>query len=145
MRLIAFPQWDKLMSLLRNMARQSAAEYAQRKIVRIIPKNGVAHLVNNTVNLLAVEGNVPESEAWREGSSESQNGEAGLKAPRTTTVVMPDMVPGKAKATAAENVWALGCLMVASAYFHRCTPKTIDRCTPKAFSGVHVSASQVYT
>ena len=46
MRLIAFPQWDKLTSLLRGMARQSAADYAQRKIVRIIPKNGIAHLAN---------------------------------------------------------------------------------------------------
>ena len=55
MRLLAFPQWDKLMSLFRNMARQSAADYAQRKIVHIIPKNGVAHLVNNAVNLLAIE------------------------------------------------------------------------------------------
>lgn len=65
MRLLAFPQWDKLMSIFRNrnMARQSAADYAQRKIVRIIPKNGVAHLVNNAVNLLVIEGNTPESEA----------------------------------------------------------------------------------
>ena len=55
MRLLAFPQWDKLMSLFRNMARQSAAECSQRKIVRIVPKNGVAHLVNNAVNLLAIE------------------------------------------------------------------------------------------
>ena len=30
----AFPQWDKLTSLLRGMAWQSAAEYAKRKIVR---------------------------------------------------------------------------------------------------------------
>ena len=30
MRLIAFPQWDKLTSLLRGMARQSTADYAQR-------------------------------------------------------------------------------------------------------------------
>jgi len=44
MRLIAFPQWDKVTSLLRGMARQSAADYAQRKIVRIIPKNGVVHM-----------------------------------------------------------------------------------------------------
>ena len=56
MRLIAFPQWDKLTSLLRSMARQSAADYAQRKIVRIIPKNGVAHISNYAANLLAVEG-----------------------------------------------------------------------------------------
>jgi len=72
MRLLAFPQWDKLMSLFRNMARQSAADYAQRKIVRIIPKNGVAHLVNNAVNLLAIDG-------------------------ATTTIIMPDIVPGKAR------------------------------------------------
>ena len=72
MRLIAFPQWDKLTSLLRGMARQSAADFAQRNIVRIIPKNGIAHLANYAVNLLAIEGG-------------------------TTTVVMPDMVPGKAR------------------------------------------------
>ena len=70
MRLIAFPQWDKLTSLLRGMARQSAADYAQRNIVRIIPKNGIAHLANYAVNLLAVEGG-------------------------TTTIIMPDMTPGK--------------------------------------------------
>ena len=72
MRLIAFPQWDKLTSLLRGMARQSAADFAQRNIVRIIPKNGVAHLANYAANLLAVEGG-------------------------KTTIVMPDMVPGKAR------------------------------------------------
>jgi hypothetical protein len=38
------------------MTRRSAADYAQRKVVRIIPENGVAHLVNNAVNLLAIEG-----------------------------------------------------------------------------------------
>jgi len=72
MRLIAFPQWDKLTSLLRGMARQSAADYAQQNIVRIIPKNGVAHLVNYAANLLAAEGG-------------------------KTTIVMPDMTPGKAR------------------------------------------------
>ena len=51
MRLIAFPQWNKLTSLLRGMARQSAANYAQRNIVRIIPKNGIAHLANYAANL----------------------------------------------------------------------------------------------
>jgi hypothetical protein len=44
MRLIAFPQWDKVTSLLRGMARQSAADYAQRNIVRIILENGVVHM-----------------------------------------------------------------------------------------------------
>ena len=72
MRLIAVSQWDKLTSLLRGMARQSAADYAQRNIVRIIPKNGIAHLANYAANLLAVEGG-------------------------KTTIVMPDMVPGKAR------------------------------------------------
>ena len=43
MRLIAFPQWDKLTSPLRGMARQSAVDYAQRNIVRIILGNGVVH------------------------------------------------------------------------------------------------------
>ena len=51
MRLIAFPQWDKLTSLLRGMARQSAADYAQRKIVRIIPKNGVVYTVVDLLSL----------------------------------------------------------------------------------------------
>ena len=54
------------------MARQSAADYAQRKIVRIIPKNGIAHLANYAANLLAVEGG-------------------------KTTIIMPDMTPGKAR------------------------------------------------
>ena len=51
MRLIAFLQWDKLTSLLRGMARQSAADYAQRKIVRIIPKNGVVYTVVDLLSL----------------------------------------------------------------------------------------------
>jgi hypothetical protein len=54
------------------MARQSAADFAQRNIVRIIPKNGIAHLANYAANLLAVEGG-------------------------KTTIVMPDIVPGKAR------------------------------------------------
>lgn len=72
MRLIAFPQWNKLTSLLCGMSRQSAADYAQRNIVRIIPKNGIAQLANYAVNLLAVERG-------------------------TTTIIMPDMVPSKAR------------------------------------------------
>ena len=54
------------------MAWQSAADYAKRKIVRIIPKNGVAHLEDRAVNFLAVNGG-------------------------KTTVVMPDMVSIKAR------------------------------------------------
>ena len=40
MRLIAFPQWDKLMSLLRGMARQSAAvrtHFPKRVNARLMP------------------------------------------------------------------------------------------------------------
>ena len=44
MRLIAVSQWDKLTFLLRGMARQSAANYAQRKVVRIILGNGVVRM-----------------------------------------------------------------------------------------------------
>ena len=47
----AFPRWDKLTSLLRGMARQSAADYAQRKSVRIIPKNGVVYTVVDLLSL----------------------------------------------------------------------------------------------
>ena len=47
----AFPQWDKMMSLLRVMARQSAADYAQRKIVHIIPKTGVVYPVVDLLSL----------------------------------------------------------------------------------------------
>ena len=72
MRLIAFTQWDKLTSLLRGMARQSATDYAQRNIVRVEPKDGRAQLVDRAANNLAVGGG-------------------------TTTVVMPDMTPGKAR------------------------------------------------
>ena len=38
MRLLMFPQWDKLSALLRTKARQSAADYCQRNIVRLEPK-----------------------------------------------------------------------------------------------------------
>ena len=51
MRLIVFPQWDKLTSLLRGMARLSAADFAQRNIVRIIPKNGVVYTVVDLLSL----------------------------------------------------------------------------------------------
>lgn len=40
MRLLMFPQWDKLSALLRTMARHSAADCCQRNIVRLEPKGG---------------------------------------------------------------------------------------------------------
>ena len=72
MRLLMFPQWDKLSALLRTMARQSAADYCQRNIKRVQPKAGRVLLEDRTVNVLIVEGG-------------------------QTTVVMPDIEPGKAR------------------------------------------------
>ena len=72
MRLLMFPQWDKLSALLRTMARQSAADYCQRNIVRLEPKGGRVQLVDRSANNLAVAGG-------------------------TTTIVMPDIEPGKAR------------------------------------------------
>ena len=69
---LMFPQWDKLSALLRTMARQSAADYCQRNVVRLEPKGGRVQLADRSANNLAVAG-----------------GE--------TTVVMPDIEPGKAR------------------------------------------------
>lgn len=70
MRIVVFDQWDKLVSLIRGVA--SGAAKAQYGIVRVVPENGRARLADRSVNNLAVAGGA-------------------------TTVVMPDMVPGKAR------------------------------------------------
>ena len=72
MRIVIFDQWEKLVSLLKSMAASSATERTQYDIVRIVPKDGRAQLADRAMNNLAVEGGA-------------------------TTVVMPDMVPGKAR------------------------------------------------
>ena len=72
MRLLMFPQWDKLSALLRTMARQSAADYCQRNIVRLEPKGGRVRLADRSMNNLAVSGGA-------------------------TAIVMPDIEPGKAR------------------------------------------------
>ncbi len=72
MRIIVFDQWEKLVALLRNVAAGSATEKTQYGIVRVEPKDGRARLVDRASNNLAVDGG-------------------------TTTVVMPDMTPGKAR------------------------------------------------
>ena len=72
MRIVIFDQWEKLVSLLNGMAASSATERTQYDIVRIVPKDGRAQLADRAMNNLAVEGGA-------------------------TTVVMPDMVPGKAR------------------------------------------------
>ena len=72
MRIVIFDQWEKLVSLLKGMAASSATERTQYDIVRVVPKDGRAQLSDRAMNNLAVEGGA-------------------------TTVVMPDMVPGKAR------------------------------------------------
>ena len=72
MRLLMFPQWDKLSALLRTMARQSAADYCQRNIVRLEPKGGRVQLADRSMNNLAVSGGA-------------------------TAIAMPDIEPGKAR------------------------------------------------
>ena len=72
MRIVIFDQWEKLVSLLKGMAASSATERTQYDIVRVFPKDGRAQLADRAMNNLADEGGA-------------------------ATVVMPDMVPGKAR------------------------------------------------
>ena len=72
MRIVIFDQWEKLVSLLKGMAASSATERTQYDIVRVVPKDRRAQLADRAMNNLAVKGGA-------------------------TTVVMPDMVPGKAR------------------------------------------------
>ena len=72
MKVIVFEQWDKLTELMRRIAADSASEKSQYAIKRVQSKDGRAHLDDRTANVLAIEGG-------------------------TTTVVMPDIEPGKAR------------------------------------------------
>ena len=72
MKVIVFEQWDKLTALMRRIAAGSASEKSQYAIKRVQSKDGRAHLDDRTANVLAIEGG-------------------------TTTVVMPDIEPGKAR------------------------------------------------
>ena len=72
MKVIVFEQWDKLTALMRGIAAGSASEKSQYAIKRVQSKDGRAHLDDRTANVLAIEGG-------------------------TTTVVMPDIEPGKAR------------------------------------------------
>ena len=73
MRLLMFPQWDKLSALLRTMARQSAADYCQRNIVRLEPKGGREQLDDRRVHrgLIRVT-NAPDlaKQGWRSNAVE---------------------------------------------------------------------------
>ena len=72
MKVIVFEQWDKLTALMRRIAAGSTSEKSQYAIKRVQAKDGRAHLDDRTANVLAIEGG-------------------------TTTVVMPDIEPGKAR------------------------------------------------
>ena len=72
MKVIVFEQWDKLTALMRRIATGSASEKSQYAIKRVQTKDGRAHLDDRTANVLAIEGGA-------------------------TTVVMPDIEPGKAR------------------------------------------------
>ena len=72
MKVIVFEQWDKLTALMRRIAADSASEKSQYAVKRVQPKDGRVHLDDRSTNVLAVEGG-------------------------TTTVVMPDIEPGKAR------------------------------------------------
>ena len=72
MRIIVFEQWDRLVALLKGIAAGSATERTQYAINRVEVKDGVARLVDRASNNLALAGG-------------------------RTTVLMPDIVPGKAR------------------------------------------------
>ena len=72
MRIIVFEQWDRLVALLKGIAADSATERTQYAINRVEVKDGVARLADRASNNLALAGG-------------------------RTTVLMPDIVPGKAR------------------------------------------------
>ena len=72
MRIVVFEQWDRLVALLKGIAAGSATERTQYVINRVEVKDGVARLADRASNNLALAGG-------------------------RTTVVMPDIVPGKAR------------------------------------------------
>jgi len=72
MRIIVFEQWDRLVALLKGIASGSATERTQYAINRVEVNDGVARLADRASNNLVLAGG-------------------------RTTVVMPDIVPGKAR------------------------------------------------
>ena len=72
MKVIVFDQWDKLVAKFRSIATAAMNERTQYDIVRLEPKGGRVQLADRSANNLAVAG-----------------GE--------TTIVMPDIEPGKAR------------------------------------------------
>ena len=72
MKVIVFDQWDKLVAKFRGIATAAMNEKTQYDIVRLEPKGGRVQLADRSANNLAVAGG-------------------------TTTIVMPDIEPGKAR------------------------------------------------
>ena len=72
MKVIVFDQWDKLVAKFRGIATAAMNERTQYDIVRLEPKGGRVQLADRSANNLAVAGGA-------------------------TTVVMPDIEPGKAR------------------------------------------------
>ena len=72
MRLLVFPQYAKLIAHFRPVASACAAEKAWWPICRVEAQNGVAHLRDHAMNVLALTGGA-------------------------TTIILPDIIPGKAR------------------------------------------------
>ena len=72
MKVIVFDQWDKLVAKFKGIATAAMNERTQYDVVRVEPKGGLVQLADRSANNLSVAG-----------------GE--------TTVVMPDIEPGKAR------------------------------------------------
>ena len=72
MKVIVFDQWDKLVAKFKGIATAAMNERTQYDVVRVEPKGGRVQLADRSANNLAVAG-----------------GE--------TTIVMPDIEPGKAR------------------------------------------------
>ena len=56
MRLLVFPQYAKLIAHFRAIASACAAEKARWPICRVEAQNGVAHLRDHAMNVLALTG-----------------------------------------------------------------------------------------
>ena len=72
MKVIVFDQWDKLVAKFKGIATAAMNEKTQYDLVRLEPRGGRVQLADRSMNNLAVGGG-------------------------TTTVVMPDIEPGKAR------------------------------------------------
>jgi len=56
MKVTIFQQWDKLVSLLTNIAGKAATAKSSYRFNRVVPEGGRAQLADRSMNALAVEG-----------------------------------------------------------------------------------------